>query len=350
MLTLVDPKSDGDKTAVPIVSIYSNTSKKKRRPIKTVYFTHDVQSVQKQNVAAAIGVLEMHRKSLKKLNKISESEFETIARMLDENEEPGSGDALRKAYWNVKHVFERALKREMFIGDDPGVRFELNFPKDKKTWPGTFTLIANSGAGKTYFLVDMIVRYFKSVPPYQRRTVIWLSPEWEIDKSLKPLKDPRWSFHVIGIDIGPIALKKSGLDAAAYYHTKIAEPLESHGENALVCLDDFPDGAKALYPYLRDAYNTMLRTARHRGSGVISLQHTYAGRINTTQALQSNKYVIFFPRSQQNRCIMFMRDHLMMQIPEARELVLRFAALDRYMVIQLHSPVCVFNSKYLLLL
>ena len=58
MLTLVDPKSDGDKTAVPIVSIYSNTSKKKRRPIKTVYFTHDVQSVQKQNVAAAVGVLE----------------------------------------------------------------------------------------------------------------------------------------------------------------------------------------------------------------------------------------------------------------------------------------------------
>ena len=45
-----------------------------------------------------------------------------------------------------------------------------------------------------------------------------------------------------------------------------------------------------------------------------------------------------------------MRDHLMMQIPEARELVLRFASLDRYMIIQLHSPVCIFNSKYLLLL
>ena len=94
----------------------------------------------------------------------------------------------------------------------------------------------------------------------------------------------------------------------------------------------------------------MLRTARHRGAGVISLQHTYAGRINTTQALQSNKYIIFFPRSQQNRCIMFMRDHLMMSPAEAREMVLRFASLDRYMIIQMHSPVCIFNSKYLLLL
>ena len=108
----------------------------------------------------------------------------------------------------------------------------------------------------------MIVRYFKSTAPFQRRTVIWLSPEWEIDKSLEKLKDKRWAFNVIGIDIGPIALKKSGMDAASYYHTKIAEVLENHGEKALICMDDFPDGAKALYPYLRDAYNTMLRTAR----------------------------------------------------------------------------------------
>ena len=343
MLTLVH-----DKDATKIVGIYSNTNKKRKRPVADVYFTHDLKATHKQNVAPAAGVLALHKKGLKKINKISESEFEQITTMLDDEEEPE--DKLRSAFWNIKPIFERALRREMYIADNPDVRFELNFPRDKKTWPGTFTLIANSGAGKTYFLVDMIMRYFKSTAPYQRRTVIWLSPEWEIDKSLEPLKDKRWSFNVIGIDIGALALKKSGMDAASYYHKKIGEVIENHGENALICMDDFPDGAKALYPYLLDAYNTMLRTARHRGTGVFSLQHTYAGNRNTTQALQSNKYVIFFPRSQQNRCIMFMRDHLMMQIPEARELVLRFASLDRYMVIQLHSPVCIFNSKYLLLL
>ena len=344
MLTLVD----GDKESTKIVSIYSNVNNKKKRPVATVYFTHDIKSVEKQNVAPADGVLALHKKGLKKINKISEAEFAEITRMLDDDVEPEG--SLRSAYWNIKPIFERALRREMYIADNPEIRFELNFPKDKKTWPGTFTLIANSGAGKTYFLVDMIVRYFKSVAPFQRRTVIWISPEWEIDKSLKKLKDKRWAFNVIGIDIGPIALKKSGMDAASYYQKKIAEVLENHGENALICMDDFPDGAKALYPFLLDAYNTMLRTARHRGTGVFSLQHTYAGNRNTVQALQSNRHVIFFPRSQQNRCIMFMRDHLMMQIPEARELVLRFAQLDRYMIIQLHSPVCIFNSKYLLLL
>jgi hypothetical protein len=47
---------------------------------------------------------------------------------------------------------------------------------------------------------------------------------------------------------------------------------------------------------------------------------------------------------------MFMRDHLMIQVPQAKELVQRFAKLDRYVVIQMHSPVCMFNNKYLILL
>ena len=44
-----------------------------------------------------------------------------------------------------------------------------------------------------------------------------------------------------------------------------------------------------------------------------------------------------------------MRDHLMMNLNEARELVRRFAKLDRWLAIQMHSPVCLFNSKYLFL-
>ena len=94
--------------------------------------------------------------------------------------------------------------------------------------------------------------------------------------------------------------------------------IETAGENALIVLDDFPDGARALYPMLLQAYNNWIRVARHRNQGIFSLQHTYAGGKNTSQSLQSNKYIIFFPRSQQNRCITFLRDHLMMQVNEAR--------------------------------
>jgi hypothetical protein len=145
-----------------------------------------------------------------------------------------------------------------------------------------------------------------------------------------------------GVDISSGAVKKSGLGAAAYYQQHIAELIETSGEDALIVLDDFPDGAPGLYPMLLAAYNNWIRVARHRNQGIFSLQHTYAGGRNTSQSLQSNKYI-------ENRCITFMRDHLMMQIGQARELVQRFAKLGRWMAIQMHSPVCIFCNSYLIL-
>ena len=47
---------------------------------------------------------------------------------------------------------------------------------------------------------------------------------------------------------------------------------------------------------------------------------------------------------------MFLRDHLQVPIREAKEIVERFAKLDRYMIIRMHSPVAIYNSKYLMLL
>ena len=343
MLTLVK-----DAHAQEIVSLYSN-SKKRRSAVATVYFTHDM-SEERRNTAPAAGVLELHRDSLKKMHKLSQGDYERVCSMLDDGEEPELGDPLRSEYWELKKRYERSLMREMYLGDQDDVRFELNLPTDKEKWGGTFTLIGNSGAGKTHWCVELLLRYLRSTKRYARRTIIWISPEWSIDKTLKRLKDQRYGYNVIGIDISPIELKKSGLDAASFYQTKIARIIEDHGEKALIVMDDFPDGAKALVPYLRDAYNNMLRTARHRVTSVISLQHTYAGNRNTSQALQSNKFIVFFPRSQQNRIIMFCRDHLMMEMKDAKEIVLRFAKLDRWVVISMHSPVCMFCSKYLLLL
>ena len=343
MLTLVK-----DKSAVPLVGLHRRSSRS-ARPESTVYFTHGT-SAEKGNVAPASGVLSLHKDSLKKLHKISNASFARICSMLDEDEEPEVGDPHRSEYWELKKVYERALRREMYIGDQTELYFELNLPRDKSTWGGTFTLVGNSGAGKTRWVVDLCLRYLRATKPHARRTIIWVSPEWEIDKTIKPLKDKRLAFNVIGIDVSEQELRKTGMDSASFYKTKIDDLIEKHGEHALIVLDDFMDAAQSLVPFLRRAYNTMLRTARHRVTSVISLVHSYASGKATSQALQSNKFVVFFPRSQQNRLIMFMRDHLMMQVPEAKELVSRFAKLDRYVVIQLHSPVCMFNSKYLLLL
>ena len=57
-------------------------------------------------------MLALHKKGLKKINKISESEFAEIATMLDEEEEP-EGTALRSAYWNIKTILAGAPSRNV---------------------------------------------------------------------------------------------------------------------------------------------------------------------------------------------------------------------------------------------
>ena len=126
--------------------------------------------------------------------------------------------------------------------------------------------------------------------------------------------------------------------------------IESLGDGALIVYDDFPDGARALYPLLERHYNSQLRVARHRNQGIISLIHTYAHGKASSQALQSNKTVIFYPRSQQSRCVQFLRDYLQLSTQTAKDIVTRFASLDRWMAVQMHSPVCIYNGKYLVLL
>ena len=343
MLTLVKTKD-----AVPIVGIYRG--KKNKRPENTVYFTHELDK-DKQNVAPAAGVLHLHKSELKKEFHLNDADFREVCRMIDAEEEPEQGDPLKGEYWQILEQYDSFLQREMYIGDDKEARFEINFPTDRETWPGTMTCIASSGGGKTYFIVSMLQRYYRATPMHQRRPTIWISPELEIDKTLKPLRDNKklamW-FH--GVDISEQNLRKKGMDSASFYQKEIVQKIESIGDGALIVYDDFPDGARSLYPLLERHYNSQLRVARHKNQGIISLIHTYAHGKASSQALQSNRSVVFYPQSQQSRCVQFLRDYLQLQTQQAKKIVRRFASLDRWMCIQMHSPVCIYNSSYLVLL
>ena len=207
--------------------------------------THDLDP-DKQNVSDASGVLHLHKTYLKKENHVNNYEFEEIAGMLDDETEPDMHHPLKHAYWNIRQNFDRYLRREMFIGDDTDTVFELNLSTKKTDWPGTMTLIGSSGAGKTRFLTDLMLRYLRGTADHSKRQILWLSPELEIDKTILPLKAERWAMWFRGVDISSQAVKKSGLGAAAYYQQHVADLIESSGEDALIVLDDFPDGAPGL--------------------------------------------------------------------------------------------------------
>ena len=110
MLTFVK-----DKSATEVVSIYKKGTRSVK-PVQTVYFTHDGKET--GNVAAAAGVLALHKDSLKKLHKLSNAAFDRICVMLDTGLEPEiSGDPHRPAYWEVRAAYERALRNEIYLGD-----------------------------------------------------------------------------------------------------------------------------------------------------------------------------------------------------------------------------------------
>ena len=342
MLTL--EKSDH---ATVVVSMFRKGSETSKRPPQTVYFSHNVDT-ENENTAEAAAVLDLHRTFLKKKNQINEEDFQEICELIDEDAEPDQHDYLRPAFWDIRDHFDRYLQREMWLGNDSELEFRLEFPRKKESWPGSMTLFANSGGGKTYYLVSMILRYLKSVPNWEKRRIIYISPESSIDKTLEPLRHKRWQLWYEPVDVSQDALRKSGLDAMSYYQKNVEDKLD--GDDMLICFDDYADAAPAMVPLLTQKYNSMLRVARHRNCGVVSLQHTYSGGKKTSQSLQSNRHIVFFPRSQHARCVRFLVDHLQLKVPEAKALVHRFAALDRHMVVSMFSPVCIFNSKYLHLL
>jgi hypothetical protein len=188
-----------DARATEIVEIHKRSTRSKKAH-STVYYSHSTRD-KTSNVAPAAGVLALHKNSLKKVLKLSNADFDRLCVMIDTNEEPDVGEPLRAEYWDVHKVYERALRTEMYLGDQDDLYFEHNLPRDKRTWGGNFILVGNSGAGKTYWVVQLLLRYMRATKPHSRRTLIYVSPEWKIDKTVKRLKDKRYAFNVLGIDV-----------------------------------------------------------------------------------------------------------------------------------------------------
>ena len=116
MLTLVETKE-----AVPLLGIYAADGKSgkqqsaRKKRTGTVYFTHDLDP-EKQNVSDASGVLHLHKTALKKENHVNDYEFEEIASMLDEEQEPDMHHPLKHAYWNIRQHFDRYLRARCLSG------------------------------------------------------------------------------------------------------------------------------------------------------------------------------------------------------------------------------------------
>jgi len=139
MLTLVDSKD-----AKPLVQIYDTKNGLRKKAVATVYFTHHMKEDNK-NVAPCFATLTLHKDHIKKTNQVSENEYREICEMVDNEEEPDVSHLLRKAYWDVRDRYETSLMREMYIGDQKDIKFQLDLPRAIRDWPYTMTLFGSSG-------------------------------------------------------------------------------------------------------------------------------------------------------------------------------------------------------------
>jgi hypothetical protein len=117
-----------DKTSTEIVELHNKTSRSKK-PEARIYYTHNRKA--EGNVAPAAGVLELHKASLKKIWKLSNSDYDRVCVMIDTGEEPDSGEPLRTEYWELHKVYERALRNEMYLGDQDDMYFEHNLNRKR---------------------------------------------------------------------------------------------------------------------------------------------------------------------------------------------------------------------------
>ena len=87
--------------------------------------------------------------------------------------------------------------------------FDFRFPPDKESYAWSTFVCGNSGSGKTRFCVDLCKKCLDG-PEKDKRQFIYISNEFYIDETLKPLKADKYRDYFQGVDISEHALTESG--------------------------------------------------------------------------------------------------------------------------------------------
>ena len=250
---------------------------------------------------------------------------------------------LKSKFYEVRRDLNQRLYNEI---DLRGTNKEISwkFPQDPKQWATTSLVIGSSGVGKTH-LVRMWIE--EALKRKKKRKFIYISPEFEVDETLKKLRNnKRWARYFKGIDVSDKAFKEAEQGAADDWWTQIIFPILNNAEEGTsVILDDAPDSV--VYKQLQKFLIKYLRTGRHRKVAVVSLQHSVRGGKWTSQAYSSVKTVVLFPRGGgKGRIVDFLTETLGLTRRKAIEMCELFAESGRWMAINSWSPVVLYGPRY----
>ena len=237
-----------------------------------------------------------------------------------------------------------------------GTKHEIQwkFPLKTSQWPGSQIIIGSSGVGKTHKIIAEILEAMQRRG--RRRKFVYVSPELAIDKTLKKVvNSKRYEKLFTGIDVSDEAFEDWRVSrdntgtAEEWWSEVISKQLNDLDPGTFVVLDDAPDAV--VHHLLRPWLIKMLRTGRHKGVGVGSIQHSIRGGKWTSQSYSSVKWVVLFPRGGgKGLQTEFLAEQHGVPRRKARGLVELFGETSRWMCVHQWSPPILFGSKFALFL
>ena len=106
--------------------------------------------------------------------------------------------------------------------------------------------------------------------------------------------------------------------------------------SSVIMFDDAQDSA---FPQqLRILITRMLRVGRHQNVNIMVILHSIRSAAWSTQAHQSCKYIVLFPRSQRGKIVQYLNRDLGIPLGKARDHVRAFSQSGRTMIVRLHAP------------
>lgn len=236
-------------------------------------------------------------------------------------------------FFKVKRHITESLETEMNLDGTQG-EFEIPYPPGE-VFEGHVLICAGTNSGKTYWATQRILKNLKG-PKKDRRQFIIFSAEWDKDKTLAPLKHERFRDNVHGVDVSEQSVRDSQWQNSQEHFENEVQFVVNSAPSCVILFDDAMDSA---YPnQMRTLIQKLLRVGRHQQANVMVILHSLRSASWSTQAHQSCKYLVLFPRSQKGKIIQYMNRDLGIPLGKSRDHVRSFSQTGRTMVVRLHAP------------
>ena len=274
--------------------------------------------------------------------KLSKSQADEIITHIKQKTTPEGG--LQSRFFKVKKYLDEALYSEMDVRNS-NQKIQLDYPDGNTTWGELELVCGSSGQGKTWYLKEKVKRCLDG-PAKNRRKVLWVSNEFNVDKSLKDLKKPKYSQWFRGLDVSDESYEASPHESPHDFFENEVKPVIGTLERGdLAIFDDAAD--TPIRKQLLFLISKMLRTCRHRGVGCAYILHRIKAGLWSQQASSSCKYYTVFPKSMKGKIVDYIQDQGLTR-KDARQVVADYSDCEsRHMTVRLHAPTCFINNELL---